>query len=133
MRLFFILVSAGLTLERNDKLGERDLWGSCMHVLVLRPRLRRSVDDEEAGRIYEAVIPLYEGSGGFRALYGVRLGDRELMGISFWDSREDAERGFEAARPRMVAAYGGVLDGPPERTSGELHFAYRVDQGASAD
>lgn len=104
-----------------------------MHILVLRPRLRRPVDDEEARRIYEAVIPLYEGSGGFRALYGVRLSDRELITFSFWDSHEDAERGFEAARPHMVAAYRGVLDGPPERTSGELLFTYRVNQGASTE
>ena len=103
-----------------------------MHVLVARPRFTRTLDDEEYQRAFRQVVPLYERSGGFRAFYSLRVSDREVINISFWDSREDAERGFAAARPAMTALLGTIMAGPPDRSSGELLFAYHVDQGPGA-
>jgi heme-degrading monooxygenase HmoA len=100
-----------------------------VHVLVLRPRFNRPVSDEEVQQFAREAVPLYEQSGGFHALYNLRVSDREVVGISFWDSAEDAERGFEAARPHMAALARGVLTGPPERTSGDVLFAYQVGEG----
>jgi hypothetical protein len=104
-----------------------------MYVLVLRPRLRRAVDDTEARQIFETLIRLYAGSGGLRSLYGVRLSDQELITITLWDSREEAEGGFAAGRPQMAAAHAEVLDGPPERTAGELLLGYEASQDTATD
>jgi hypothetical protein len=104
-----------------------------MHVLVARPHFTRALDDDEARRALMEAVPLYEQSGGFHSLYSVRVSDREVINISFWESREDAERGFAAARPAMSAMLGPIMEGAPDRSSGELTFAYRVGQGVIAN
>jgi heme-degrading monooxygenase HmoA len=104
-----------------------------MHVLVARPRFIRTLDEDEARRALSEAVTLYETSGGFHAFYSVRVSDREVINISFWDSREDAERGFAAARPAMSELLGPIMDGPPARISGELTFSYRVGEGTTAD
>ncbi len=101
------------------------------HVLVARPRFTRTVTEEEVQRALSEAVTLCEQSGGFHAFYCVRVSDREVMNISFWDS-QDAERGFAAARPSMTALAGAMMEGPPEQSSGDLIFTYRVEQGTAA-
>jgi heme-degrading monooxygenase HmoA len=98
-----------------------------MQVLIARPRFTRPVRDEEVRRVLDEVLPLYQRSGGLRALYAVRVSDREVANISFWDSREDAERGFAGAAPHMRAKYGGLLEGSPDRMFGELLYAHPAE------
>jgi hypothetical protein len=104
-----------------------------MHVLVAQPRFTRALDDEEARRALSHAVSLYEQSGGLHSFYSVRVSDREVINISFWDSRDDAERGFATARPAMSAMLGPIMEGAPDRSSGELMFAYRVGQGMVDD
>lgn len=103
-----------------------------MHVLVARPRFTRTLTEEEVQRALGEAVTLYQQSGGFHAFYSVRVSEREVMNISFWNSREDAERGFAAARPSMTALLGAIMEGPPERSSGDVIFTYQVEQGTAA-
>jgi heme-degrading monooxygenase HmoA len=106
--------------------------GSSRYGLIARPRFTRPVGDAEARRIIDGVIPLYKQSGGFHALYTVRVSEREVLNLSFWDSQADAERGFAAAAPYVREQFRGLLVGPPERAAGALLFDYQVNQPTTA-
>jgi hypothetical protein len=90
-----------------------------MHGFIARPRFTRPFDDVEERRVLDDLLPICKQSGGFRALYTLPVSDREIVNIFFRDSREAAERGFAAARPRILELLGGILEGPSERTSGD--------------
>jgi hypothetical protein len=100
-----------------------------MHGFIARPRFTRPFDDEEERRVLAELVPICKRSGGFRALYTLRVSEREIVNIFFWDTREEAERGFAAARPHILELLGGILEGPPDRVSGGLIFSYPGDPG----
>jgi hypothetical protein len=48
--------------------------------------------DDLARRAEEGILPILESQQGFKA-YSVAIGDGEIISISSWDSRADAEAG----------------------------------------
>jgi heme-degrading monooxygenase HmoA len=95
-----------------------------MHVLVARVHFTRTLEDEEARQALTEAASQYEKSGGFQALYSVRISDREVINVSLWTSQEDAERGFAAARWSVHERIGEIIDGRPEICSGHLIFEH---------
>jgi heme-degrading monooxygenase HmoA len=93
-----------------------------MHVLIAQVRFTRTLEDDEARRALTEAANHYEKAGGFHALYSVRITEREVINISYWNSREDAERGFAAARSSVHNLIGTIIDGRPEVHSGDLIF-----------
>jgi hypothetical protein len=103
-----------------------------MYAVIGRPRFVREVDDEEELRLLSRVVATCEQSGGFRGLCTVRISERELVNIFFWESRADGERGRDALRPVVLEFVGAALDGAPEFTAGEVLFTHGVVRGATA-
>lgn len=103
-----------------------------MYAVIGRPRFVREVGDEEELRLLNNVVATCEQSGGFRGLCTVRISERELVNIFFWDTRADGERGRNALRPVVLELVGAALDGAPDFTTGEVLFTHGVVQGAAA-
>jgi hypothetical protein len=103
-----------------------------MYAVIGRPRFTQEVTDQDARRALDEVVATCEQVGGFRGLCSVRVSDREVINIFFWDSRADGERGRAAVRPVVVDFFGAALDGVPDFTYGEVIFTYGVVQGAAA-
>ena len=91
-----------------------------MHATILRPSFTRPVDDVEAGRALDLVIPECQTAGGFHGIYSIRINEREIVNVFLWDSREASEHGLQAARQVAVPFFGPTLAGPPERIAGDV-------------
>ena len=51
---------------------------------------------ELARRAERGILPIFQAQNGFRA-YSVAAGDGQILSLSVWDAREDAESGSHAA------------------------------------
>ena len=51
---------------------------------------------ELARRAEQGILPIFQAQNGFRA-YSVAAGDGQILSLSVWDTREDAEAGSQAA------------------------------------
>src|ERR1051326_2250328 len=98
-----------------------------MYATILRPSFTRPVDDVEAGRALDLVIPVCQGAGGFHGIYSVRINEREIVNVFLWDSHAASEQGLLAARQVAVPFFGPTLAGPPERTAGVVIRAQVAD------
>jgi hypothetical protein len=49
-----------------------------------------------ASRAEQGILPIFQAQHGFRA-YSVAAGDGEILSLSVWDTRSDAEAGSDAA------------------------------------
>jgi hypothetical protein len=103
-----------------------------MYAVVGRPRFARDLDDQEELTVLRQVVARCEQSGGFRGLCTIRVNERELINVFFWDTREDGERGRDAVRPVVINLLAGAFDGAPEFAGGEVLFAHGVFERSAA-
>ncbi len=62
-----------------------------------------------ARRAEEGILPIFQGQQGFRA-YTVSFGDGQILSLSAWETRADAEAGSEAAAAWVADNMGEELD-----------------------
>jgi len=65
--------------------------------------------DELARRAEQGILPILESQPGFKA-YSVAVGDGEVLSLSVWDSRADAEAGSEVVASWVAENMAGDID-----------------------
>ena len=65
--------------------------------------------DDLARRAEEGILPILKSQPGFKA-YSVAVGDGEVLSISVWDSRADAEAGSEVVASWVAENMAGEID-----------------------
>jgi heme-degrading monooxygenase HmoA len=69
-----------------------------------------SGDAHDLGRrAEEGILPLLKSQPGFKS-YSVAIGDGEVLSISAWDTRDDAETGSEVVASWVAENMAGELD-----------------------
>jgi heme-degrading monooxygenase HmoA len=69
-----------------------------------------SGDAHDLGRrAEEGILPLLKSQPGFKS-YSVAIGDGEVLSISAWDTRDDAEAGSEVVASWVAENMAGELD-----------------------
>jgi heme-degrading monooxygenase HmoA len=89
-----------------------------MYVVVRRYKLAGS-SKEVLRRAREEFLPSITSLPGFKAFHVADCGGRDIMSISFWDSKVDAKRSTEAARQWISKSAIGLLPFPPELIEGD--------------
>jgi hypothetical protein len=69
------------------------------------------------------LVPLLKKQPGYQGYFDVTIGERETIAITFWTSQSLADQGLAAIRPQLMDLIGQALDGPPDRSFGEVNFA----------
>ncbi len=64
---------------------------------------------ELARRAEEGILPILKSQPGFKA-YSVAIGDGEVLSLSVWDTRADAEAGSEVVASWVAENMAGELD-----------------------
>ena len=64
---------------------------------------------ELARRAEEGILPILKSQPGFKA-YSVAIGDGEVLSLSVWDTRADAEAGSEVVASWVAENMTGELD-----------------------
>lgn len=77
-------------------------------------------DFEENERV---LVPLLKSQAGYQGYVEVRVGERESISMTFWASQSDAERGLAAIRPQLMDLVGSDMEGPPDRSVGDVVYA----------
>ena len=62
-----------------------------------------------ARRAEEGILPILQSQPGFKA-YSVAIGDGEVLSLSVWDTRADAEAGSEVVASWVAENMTGELD-----------------------
>ena len=62
-----------------------------------------------AARAEEGMLPIFRAQPGFQA-YSLAVADGQILSLSVWDSRSDAETGTEAAAAWVAANMAGELE-----------------------
>ena len=62
-----------------------------------------------ARRAEDGILPIFQAQQGFRS-YTVSFGDGQILSLSAWDTRADAEAGSEAAAAWVADNMGEELD-----------------------
>jgi hypothetical protein len=69
------------------------------------------------------LVPSLKSQPGYQGYFELSVGERESISITLWASRSDAEQGLAAIRPQLMDLFGSDMDGPPERSFGEVRYA----------
>lgn len=64
---------------------------------------------ELAARAEQGILPIFQAQPGFRA-YSVATGDGEILSMSVWESRADAEAGNTAAAQWVAENMGSEIE-----------------------
>ena len=64
---------------------------------------------ELARRAEEGILPIFQAQPGFQS-YTVSTGDGQILSLSAWDTRGDAEAGSEAAASWVAGNMGAELE-----------------------
>ena len=83
-----------------------------------------------ARRAEEGILPVLKSQPGFRA-YSVAIGDGEVLSLSVWDTRADAEAGSEVVATWVAENMAGELDLISVRYS-EIMFSTTLGVSTSA-
>lgn len=94
-----------------------------MFASVARFRFTRALTAGDLETNERVLIPLLKSQPGYQGYVEVRAGERESISISLWAGQSDAERGLAAIRPQLVDLFSSAMDGPPERSFGEVLYA----------
>ena len=62
-----------------------------------------------ARRAEEGILPILKSQPGFKA-YSVAIGDGEVLSLSVWDTRSDAEAGSEVVASWVAENLAGEID-----------------------
>ncbi len=65
--------------------------------------------DELARRAEEGILPILQSQPGFKA-YSVAIGDGEVLSLSVWDSRADAEAGSQVVASWVAENMASEID-----------------------
>lgn len=65
--------------------------------------------NELARRAEEGILPILKSQPGFKA-YSVAIGDGEVLSLSVWDTRADAEAGSEVVASWVAENMAGEID-----------------------
>ncbi len=65
--------------------------------------------DDLARRAEEGILPILESQPGFKG-YSVAIGDGEVLSLSVWDTRADAESGNEVVASWVAENMAGDID-----------------------
>ena len=65
--------------------------------------------DDLARRAEEGILPILKSQPGFKA-YSVAIGDGEVLSLSVWDTRADAEAGSEVVASWVAENMAGEID-----------------------
>jgi heme-degrading monooxygenase HmoA len=65
--------------------------------------------DELARRAEEGILPILQSQPGFKA-YSVAIGDGEVLSLSVWDSRADAEAGSQVVASWVAENMAAEID-----------------------
>ena len=65
--------------------------------------------DDLARRAEEGILPILKSQPGFKS-YSVAIGDGEVLSLSVWDSRADAEAGSEVVASWVAENMAGEID-----------------------
>ena len=83
-----------------------------------------------ARRAEEGILPILKSQPGFKA-YSVAIGDGEVLSLSVWDTRADAEAGSEVVASWVAENMAGELDLISVRY-GEIMFSTTLGVTTSA-
>jgi heme-degrading monooxygenase HmoA len=83
-----------------------------------------------ARRAEEGILPILKSQPGFKA-YSVAIGDGEVLSLSVWDTRADAEAGSEVVASWVAENMAGELDLISIRYS-EIMFSTTLGVSTSA-
>ena len=83
-----------------------------------------------ARRAEEGILPILKSQPGFKA-YSVAIGDGEVLSLSVWDTRADAEAGSEVVASWVAENMAGELDLISIRSS-EIMFSTTLGVSTSA-
>jgi heme-degrading monooxygenase HmoA len=103
-----------------------------MYSRIVSLTLKPNAGPEFTRMLERTVLPVLRAQPGFRdELLLVVPGGPEVLAISIWDSKEDAERYSRSAFPDVLTAVGQFIEGAPRVGSYLLTFstAHRVELG----
>jgi heme-degrading monooxygenase HmoA len=86
--------------------------------------------DDLARRAEEGILPILKSQPGFKA-YSVAIGDGEVLSLSVWDTRADAETGSEVVASWVAENMAGEIDLINVRY-GEIMFSTTLGVSTSA-
>ena len=77
--------------------------------------LKPNSAEEFTQTFQKQIIPLLRQQKGFQdEITFIVPGDRDAVGVSFWDKQENADAYSQGAYPEVVRVLGKVLDGTPQ-------------------
>ena len=97
---------------------EVDMLASVAKFRFTRPLTNADFETNE-----RVLVPLLKSQRGYQGYFELSCGERESISITFWASRSDAEQGVAAIRPQLMDLFGSDIDGPPDRSFGEVKYA----------
>ena len=103
-----------------------------MHSRIVALTLKPNAGPEFTRTLQSTVLPILRAQAGFRdELLFTVPGGPEVLAISIWNSREDADRYARSAYPDVLSAISRFLEGTPRVESYLLAFstAHRVELG----
>ncbi|HKU21563.1 MAG TPA: antibiotic biosynthesis monooxygenase [Terriglobales bacterium] len=85
-----------------------------MFVRNISMHLKPNTLSEFTRTLESEIIPLLRKQKGFRdEITAVVSGEREVVAISFWDEKENAEAYTTSTYPQVLTSLGKVLEGTP--------------------
>ena len=85
-----------------------------MFVRNVSMRLKPNTLNEFTRTLESEIVPLLRKQKGFRdEITAVVSSEREVVAISFWDEKENAEAYNTSAYPQVLASLSKVLEGTP--------------------
>lgn len=94
------------------------MFASVAKFRVNRPLTAADFEDNE-----RVLVPLLKAQPGYQGYFEIIAGERESISITLWAGQSDAEQGLAAIRPQLMDLIGSALDGPPDRSMGEVQYA----------
>lgn len=86
-----------------------------MYARTLRMQLKPNSVAEFTRTFEEEVVPLLRKQAGFKdEITFVPAGDKEVVAISLWEQREDAETYQRETYPEMLKTLAKVIEGTPQ-------------------
>jgi heme-degrading monooxygenase HmoA len=95
-----------------------------MYSRIVYLTLKTNAATEFAKALEQKVVPMLRGEPGFQdELLFITPGGPEVVAVSIWDSREDAENYARSAYPRVLRAIERFITGTPRVESYQLGYS----------
>jgi hypothetical protein len=92
-----------------------------MYIRKLRMKLKANFDQEFARVEEDEILPLLRKQNGFREQFTLIAPDRtDVVAITFWDTKENAEAYNRALYPEILKILSKVIEGAPKIETFEL-------------